>query len=226
MNKLPFPIRTHSGLKVVITQPYGAKSMVSFYKEHNGVDAVLSGDNLQTYGTEIVTVMDGCVVKKPYWYDDAYSPNGNGFVLNTPVFEKDGIKMYLELRFAHFSAVAKGLEEGMVIQKAFTPIGYIGNSGLVDPKPDAKKPCKGAHLHFGVCVYHIIDDVPVLQNADNGLYGLVDPLEWFDPALAPVGADTGIEKDLPAFLWAIKQAGLKDPGEIIIFALKHWWNGK
>lgn len=218
MNKLPFPVQVHSGLKLVVTQHYGNPSNVEYYKQnginmpfHNGVDVVLSGDNLKTFGTAIVCPSDGWLVRKAYWYDDPISANGNELVIWSPVIDGEQI----ELRFVHLSEIIA--KEGDILPKGYI-MGYIGNSGLVSPKPTPEKPCSGTHLHLGMCIYKD----SVLQDAKNGVYGLIDPLTRLDINNPFKGEDTGLEKDVPAFKWAFEKKSLTENWQKIVFALINW----
>lgn len=224
MKKFKLPILVHSGLKPIITQRYANTTMVDFYKSqgitmpfHNGVDIVLSGTDRQTYGTAVVTPSEGWRVTDKFVNDDPMAPNGNGRVIHSSPFLEDGIMKVIELRFVHLSEAMGVTGE---ILAAGTIIGYIGNSGAVDPKPVPEKPYSGTHLHLGMCEYWIVDGKETLRNAGNGVYGLIDPLtridiDWYDTA-----EDTSIDKDAPPLRWGIDQLGLTDVFEKLMYVWK------
>ena len=150
------------------------------------------------------------------------STSGNGVVLECQPFTENGIKKVLQLTYWHCSAVVGDkdiLPEGAIVA-------YMGNSGLVSPKPTPEEPYEGSHLHLMLREYHVINNTKVLQNSNNGVQGNIDPMSRFSIEDVEVGLDTGIEKDLPPLLWAFDTRGLKDNFSKIIFAIKNWWNGK
>lgn len=171
-----------SPIKPTITQKYGDKSRVAWYKanglnitEHNGVDYVVGNPEL-TYGTKLVAPRD-CYLSQTWW-DTPLSTKGNGIQI---AWEENNNRF--NVRFWHCSeiVVKSSYKEGDVI-------GYIGNSGLCSPAPTDKRPFDGAHLHL--MVYK------------NGI--LIDPLEIFDKDMWYVGVDTTVDKDLPPLFRVVK----------------------
>lgn len=69
-------------------------------------------------------------------------------------------------------------------------VGYVGNSGLVVPAPQIGDPFAGAHLHLGL--------------KRNGRW--VDPLLYFRSNDPFIGPDSGVERDIPAWRWALLKA--------------------
>lgn len=223
MPKIKLPILVHSGLKPVVTQPYADTKMVDFYKSkginipfHNGVDIVLSGTNRQTYGTALISPGNDWTIRAKYTYDDAMSKNGNGIVIHSPGFIEDGKTKKIELRMVHLSEVttAEGkLYDGQII-------GYLGNSGLVSPTPTPDDPYAGVHLHLGACIVSMIDGKEVVDNFNNGVYGMIDPLSLIDITWYDTAPDTPVEKDAPPLKWGIDTLGLKEVWEKVIYVFK------
>lgn len=222
MKRIKLPILVHSGLKPVVTQSYGNKAMVDFYKQkginiplHHGVDITLDGTNRQTYGTAIVTPSEGWTVTARFWYSPM-DLKGNGIVIQSPEFEEDGVKKVIELRFTHCSEVPD--VKGKLPAK--TVIGYIGNSGVVYPQPTPQKPYDGTHVHIGMMEYIVgTNGELVLQNANNGVYGLIDPLSRIDITWYDTAPDTPVEQDRYPLDWSIKKLGLESAWDKIKYVL-------
>lgn len=184
MKKLKIPLRIPKGLYPKITQAFGDKRLVDWYKKngvdidfHNGVDITV-GNSVQTYGTAIVAPIKSYYDK--VWFDEPMSTKGNGIAIT---FEHD--KEYYRMIAWHTS---ENVEKNKY--KEGDTIAYIGNSGLVTPKPTPSKAHNGAHIH--------------LMLYKNG--ELIDPMELFDITQWYEGDDTGVEKDLPPLFWALQRA--------------------
>lgn len=223
MLKFKLPILVPKGLKPVITQGFADTGMVAFYKSkginlpfHNGTDFVLSGTDRQTYGSAIITPEGEWRVIAKYWDNNPMAANGNEIVIHSAPFDENGTSKVIELRFVHLSEVcpvAGVLPSGTIL-------GYLGNSGLVDPAPTPDNPYAGTHLHLGMCEYNMVNGKEVLQNASNGVYGLLDPLTRIDVTRYDIGDDTSVVKDAPPLLWGIRQKGITDIFSKIIYVWK------
>ena len=184
--KYPLPIEIVKGRYPIVTQEFGDPAKAAWYKangididSHNGTDIVISGGEINTYGTKLV-----CPVPKSMrtsvWYESPMSTKGNG----VKIMWKEG-KDTVEALCWHCSECKQrdSYELG-------DTLGYIGNSGLVTPKPSFYRVHAGAHLHLGTWI--------------NGV--LVDPRTVFDfKKWFTSEVDTGIEKDLPPFQYFINK---------------------
>ena len=189
MKKLPFPIEIPEGSFPIITQAYGDKSKVAWYKkngvdinEHNGVDVVVSGGKDATYGARVVCPFPQAALNKTWW-DHPMSTKGNGIMISY----QDGKDYYQMLVWHCSEIITKSLYKERDI------IGFIGNSGLVDPKPTPESPFSGSHIHLMAYL--------------NGK--LIDPMEIFTIKEWYTGKDTGAIKDLPALQWVLDYAKSK-----------------
>lgn len=190
MTKLPFPIRIPQGAKLFVTQQFADKSNAAWYKAngvnldaHNGVDVIVIGNNGErpdraTYGAALVCPVNNAE-RLSITFDSPMSTKGNGIKL---VFWHEGQSFLIN--YWHCSEVVS-----KPTYKLGEEVGFIGNSGLVAPAPAINGVFNGAHLHFMCYV--------------NGK--LVNPLDYFDINKPFIGKDTGIEKDLPPFFWAIEK---------------------
>lgn len=182
---MKLPLRIPVGFKPIITQPYGDKSSVDWYKangldltEHNGTDFIV-GDSIQTYGTPVVCPVPKAELSR-IWFTNAMSTSGNGIQI---CWEDNGGNY--SMRCWHLSETVSKMEysEGDII-------GYLGNSGLCRPAPTYSQPFNGSHLHL-----------MLWKNSK-----LIDPLSYFNKNEWYVGEDTGTEKDLPPLFWALNYA--------------------
>lgn len=188
--KYSLPLRVPRGRIPLITQPYGDKSRVEWYRanglnltEHNGVDIVISGPREVTYGAELVCPVPAALVDK-MWFDTPMSTKGNGIQIAWS--DDNG---YCQMLAWHCS----GIVEYPIQTFEGQTIGYIGNSGLVDPPPTAQEPFAGSHVHLMLYI--------------NGV--LTDPMNVFELGRWFTAIkDTGTEKDLPALYWAFEKAKL------------------
>lgn len=171
-----------SPIKPTITQLYGDKSSVDWYRangldltEHNGTDFII-GDSILTYGTKLVCPVSEASLSQTWW-DNPMSTQGNGIQISWE-YNYDRYSM----RCWHCSeiVVKSSYKEGEVI-------GYIGNSGLCRPSPTPQKPFNGSHLH--------------LMLYKNGI--LINPLTVFNPNEWYISSDTGVQKDIPPLQWAL-----------------------
>lgn len=173
-----------SPIKPTISQLYGDKTNVAWYhenglnlSEHNGLD-LISGDPIQTYGTLLVCPVPKAELSK-VWWENSMSTKGNGIQI---AWEENGDRF--NMRCWHCSEV--------VIKKRYVlgdVIGFIGNSGLVTPKPIPESPFNGAHLHLMIFKNGVLIDPLEIFNKD----------EWFYTC-----EDSGIEKDVPPLFWIVE----------------------
>jgi hypothetical protein len=222
MKNLPFPILVPKGYKLRITQPYAATDNLAWYKEkglnlsfHNGVDVVIdSSDPRLTYGSACFCPFpNGWTVKKTF--DSPMSTKGNGITLESESFIEDGIEKKIQLVYWHLS---KLVEQTNHYFKDI--VGYVGNSGMVKPEPSPSCPYCGSHLHFMMYEFFKIDRRWVLQNADNGVGGAIDPMKRFDINNVIYAADTDMMFDLAPLQWAMDKLGLKEGWQKIVYLAK------
>ena len=184
--KYPLPLEIVRGRYPIVSQEFGDPSRAEYYKAHgininahNGTDIVISGGSSNTYGTKLVCPAPTALLNK-VWQLDPMSTSGNGVQCQWQD-ERGTIKMTVW----HCSETNRQSE-----YKLGDTLGYMGNSGLVDPVPSVFNVFAGSHLHLGVK----INDV------------LADPREVFDFTKWTVSeTDTGIEKDLPPFLFYLSK---------------------
>ena len=228
MKKLPCPIKVHSGLKPIVTQPFGDTTTLAWYKErgmnipfHNGTDIILSGTDVQTYGSELITPSEGWRIVKAT-FDAPMSTKGNGVTIQSPQFEEDGIQKVLQVVYWH----ASHIEFDSKVRPAYDTVANVGNTGAVRPEPTVKCPFAGSHLHLMLFEYHIINGRNVLQNANNGVGGAINPLERFDMTWTIEGKDTGGASDRYPLEWVFDKLGLKENWQKIVYGFTNWWNNK
>lgn len=184
--KYPIPLSIPKGFYPIITQAYGDKSRVDWYKanginisEHNGTDIVISGGKEMTYGTKIVNPFPSNAFLSRSWWEHPMSTKGNGIEIGW-----NENKDYYRMLAWHCSEICLGGG----IYKPEETIGYIGNSGLVDPKPTPSCPFCGSHIHL-----------MVYKNGE-----LIDPMTIFDITKWFVAeADTPVDKDVPPLYWVV-----------------------
>lgn len=116
-----------------VTSGFGPRSS----GEHKGID--ISPKLPRTPGDVIVAAADGTVVR-------AGESSSYGFVvyINSVIDGK-----HIQTRYAH---MIEGSLKVKVSQEvtAGTPIGKMGNTGRVSPKPTPQNPAAGTHLHFEI----------------------------------------------------------------------------
>jgi len=219
--KLTFPIRCHSGLRPRITQPYGATGNLQWYKDkgiempfHNGTDITI-GDPKQTYGSALIVPGEGWRVVKAT-YDNPMSTKGNGVTLQSSSFVEDGIEKVLQVVYWHCSEV---MPSGKALP-AESVVAYVGNSGAVSPEPSPSCPYCGSHLHLMMFELFYLNGKWVLQNADNGVNGAIDPMTRFSLSDLSYGTDSDIAKDNPPLVWAMGKLGLDDVWKRIVYLYK------
>lgn len=187
--KYPLPFSLPKGCIPVISQLYGNKTYVDWYKAngvnidaHNGIDFVVGNpihDKILTYGAKLVCPVPNAEFSYK-WFTDPMCTQGNGIQIGW----EEGNDRYL-LIFWHCSEI--------VVQNTYKEqdvVGYIGNSGLVSPKPTYTEPFNGAHLHLGLRKNNV----------------LIDPLEIFDLSRWYTSEDSGQQKDLPPLFWSLAYA--------------------
>ena len=182
--KYKYPIRIPAGWKLTLSQ--------GFHSEHNGND-VVCGDGAMTYGIPVVwsfpwvgTVYDSVVdspiaanVTKAHVQVDCVDPN-TGIAYSVIYIHLSGATFYQP-----YGAPQHAFNQGDVI-------GYIGNGGLVRPKPTVENPFGGSHLHLGLGV----------KKVGELNYTMVDPSLYFDLNDPWRGADDP-SRDKPVYDWAI-----------------------
>jgi murein DD-endopeptidase MepM/ murein hydrolase activator NlpD len=192
--KYPLPLEIVKGRFPFVTQEFGNQTNNAWYIAngikfdassgggHNGTDIVIAGGKNQatdTYGTKLVNPFPKALRNK-VWFEDAMSTQGNGVKVQF-TDERGVIKMIVW----HCSECNNQEEYNLG-----DTLGYIGNSGLVTPKPTVWNAHAGAHLHLGV----YINDV------------LANPRDVFDFTKWTVSnTDTSIEKDLPPIAYFLNQ---------------------
>lgn len=179
-----FPFRIPQDRTVSITQGFRSKELADFYKskglnypEHTAVDAI-AGTPVQTFGTPVVCPFPEATLINYTPADPVKGISGRSIIRHF-----DGSNELI-MGCIHLSeAVNKpSFVEGETI-------GYVGNFGYVLPEPGIGTPLDGGHLHLTMVV--------------NGV--VVDPLLWFNPRTPYYGADTGVEKDIPAITRAVEK---------------------
>lgn len=187
--KLPLPIEIVKGRYPVVTQEWGDTSRVEYYRAHglnitahNGTDIVIGGPGdggRNTYGTKLVCPADA--LRNATWFTSPLSTQGNGVKVQWQDEERGTIKMVVW----HLSEVNRQEE-----YKKGDLLGYIGNSGLVDPPASVWNVFQGSHLHLGTWINNVE----------------CDPREIFDFSQWHVSeTDTSMEKDLPPFVYFINK---------------------
>lgn len=186
--KYPLPFSLPSNARPVVTQYFGDPSKAQWYKDHglnmpshNGIDFVVEytdhEDPYITYGTKLVCPFPAADLSMT-WFTDPMSTTGNGIQIG---FEIGKDRYNLILWHCSEIVVKPFYNQGETV-------GFVGNSGLVDPAPTLQKPFAGAHLHMGLRKNNV----------------LIDPLELFDlTKWFTTTADTPVEKDLPPFFWVL-----------------------
>ena len=174
------PIRRHSGLGLRVTQRYGDKSNLAFYTlhgigipYHQGTDLTLGLDPKQAYGSELIAMTDGKVVKVQY--DTPLSRKGNGITIQTPLRIYNGEEYQSYWLFWHCSKIVKAV--GNEVKKGEI-VAYLGNSGAVFPSPTPAEPYAGTHCHIQIWDYKKVGGVWLLLDGGNGVGGAVDPMQY------------------------------------------------
>jgi hypothetical protein len=108
------------------------------------------------------------------------SSTGIYMKIMSPEVEIDGEKCYVETVYFHLSRIRVWKNDpqfgaweqryGENYVPAGSVIGYGGNTGRYTTGP---------HLHFGMRIFKKVKDKFVLQNANNGYGGCVDPMPYF-----------------------------------------------
>lgn len=192
MTKHPLPIAIPKGYFPILTQPYGDKSTIDWYKanglnitEHNGADFTISfvgatedQARMATYGAKLVCPVELSYLSKAWW-DNPMSTKGNGIQITWTEDGKD-----ISIRFWHCSEITQ-----QSTYKKEEQVGLIGNNGLVRPEPTPYCVYCGSHLHLMVYV--------------NGV--LTDPKEIFDFTKWFIANDTGVGKDLPPIIYFVQK---------------------
>lgn len=220
--KLTLPIKVPQGFKPKISQPYANTSNNAWYQAqgitapfHNGVDLILDPENPKmTYGSALITPSEGWKIVKTT-FDTPLSTKGNGLTIESPEFLEEGISKKLQCVYWHCSEIER--DKPNQVLPSGTIIGYIGNSGIVFPQPTPARPYCGAHLHLMLFEFHKINNSFVLQNADNGVLGAIDPMTRFSIYNFITGTDTDISKDNPPLLWSFDKLGLKESWQKIVY---------
>jgi hypothetical protein len=136
---------------------------------HQGIDVVIR-DNRNGFGHPILAMHDGTVEK--IVYDVPHHTKGNGLYVLSP--NKHFSTVYWHLSGFHVDRIGQKVERGQ-------PIGMLGNSGWVRPKPDPNDPkamYNGCHLHAALKIH----DKGFWQGRENYYRGFVDPTPFFKEA--------------------------------------------
>lgn len=178
-----FPLLVPKGTRLTVTQPFG-KTSLNLEPEgprgeqhfHYGVD-VVRDSVIQTFGTPIVCPFPRAKIVA-YQFDQPMGDTTN--FIKIEYVAPDGVSH--KMVAAHISEIVfrGNYVEGDVIA-------YVGNAGLVQPKPTPTNPWGGAHSHLGAQL--------------NGQW--VDPLTIFNLNDPFIGGGDDLNKDLPAVRWAI-----------------------
>lgn len=156
---------------------------------HHGVDFPVGR------GTSAYAVSSGRVIVSQNGYHDPHTGNfisGNVLVLRDGHY--DYWYMHLDQRLYGAGA---DVSEGMLIVKT-------GNTGAVSPKPTAKNPNAGAHLHFGIR--------PIQPDINNGFRGFIDPTPFLVtntqavPTAVPSAAPAGLSLKIRPGTWNVRSA--------------------
>lgn len=123
----------------VITSTYGARNLNGVTSNHSGID--IGG---KEYGSPLGSASSGTVVKvvNGYTWKDSNDTTGTYNANYVDIYNEENGVTY---RYYHLADAA--VKEGQNVS-AGDLIGYIGNTGNVYPKPNAKNPSAGTHLHF------------------------------------------------------------------------------
>ena len=157
--KYPLPIEIVRGRSPIVTQEYGDKSSVAWYKskgidlkEHNGTD-IVTGGAVATYGTKLVCPVPTALLDKVY-FTTPLSTQGNGVRIRWR--DEKGLNQCLVWHLSETNQQGEYREKDV--------LGYMGNSGTVRPEPSVWNVHAGSHLHLMTYVNNV----------------LVDPREIFD----------------------------------------------
>lgn len=187
------PVKAYGSKTLILTNPFGqvAPHLREWYLErfgtdiHNGIDLILSGKRWDSYGSELVSAIDGYV---PFVIQNApFGERGNG------IFVQSHDR---KVQTLHWHCAKIFVKSGQSVTKGQV-IGTMGNSGKVRPKPTLSHPYAGTHLHF------------MWQINVNGQWVSVDPLEHLDLGNYIIGEDTGIEEDTPPIMWQLQHIQAK-----------------
>lgn len=109
---------------------------------HYGIDIISTNGHIAIYGDSIRNVNGGTVVVS----QSQNATAGNYVVVETNTVDTSTNKK-IRVRYLHMKEsplVSTGeIKQGVVV-------GYVGNTGDVDPLPSDSKPYDGTHLHFDV----------------------------------------------------------------------------
>lgn len=207
--------------KPILTQKYGETSNNEWYKAHginnpfhNGCDFV-TGTNVQTYGTPLVSPFKGRVVKVTF--DSPMSTKGNGVTIESDPIGDVKFQVILWHTGELQCKVGDILNEGQVVC-------YIGNSGLVNPSPTPDNPYAGSHLHLGCYKYRKgTGNVWSYEyDPNHTVLGECDPLLWFDKDQWYQGPDSGPLHDMEPLKWSWSVRGVTDWFIKLVEAFNFW----
>lgn len=143
---------------------------------HEAID-VIAGSDVETYGTPVI-----CPFPTARLNRDSFKgamTDSNNFI-QIEYTQADGTKLLMIA--VHLSEIVE-----QATYKYGDIIGYVGNAGMVLPKPTLAHAYQGAHLHLAI--------------QRNGTTD--DPGKYFDINSPFRGDDTGAEKDRPAADWVV-----------------------
>lgn len=185
-----FPIRIPPGKALTISQGFKPET-------HIGND-VVCGDGPSTFGL-------------PFVWPFPFPGKIYDSVADSPIAARakqahaqvDGTDPVTGISYSllciHLSSVVYNVAPGADSPVRFLmgeTIGYLGNSGIVSPKPTLQNPFGGSHAHLGLGI----------KNPGEANYTMVDPSLYFDIANPFYGPDDP-SRDNPVLEWA----GIKPP---------------
>lgn len=180
-----FPIRIPLGKILTISQ--GFKPDI-----HIGND-VICGDGPSTFGLPFVWPFPF-----PGFIYDSVADSPIAAESKHAHAQVDGVDPVTGITYSllciHLSSVIYTVAQGENSSIRFLmgeTIGYLGNSGMVSPKPTLQNPFGGSHAHLGLGI----------KNPGEANYTMVDPSLYFDLAQPFYGPDDP-EKDKPVYEWA------------------------
>ena len=194
-----------NGCYPVIAQQYGNKSNNAWYASinvhfpfHNGTDISIKKiggthqeNQIATYGCKIIAWEE--MERDKIFFDGPMNSKGNGIQVWGKAYMEDGILKRIYWVFWHNSQVA-------TLQHKFKKgdvLCNMGNSGLVFPTPTDSEPYNGGHVHIMAFMFHN----GVLQNADNGVGGAIDPMQFINFGVYDTGGNWQDTNDLFPIQW-------------------------
>lgn len=208
-NKKKFPIICPAGSRVEVTQGF----MPITNPSHDAIDFVIQNPKLSqrenlrlTYGSQFVSPVTGakCVLINDF---GTFNEKGNGVDIE---WEEDGY--FWRLHFWHNES--NSIKLGDVVTNGQI-VGYMGNTGFVNPIPTPLAPYGGTHCHLRLSRSN--------RNQWGGNYNItsLDPRDYFDVTNPYSGADSSIMIDLEPVKWAWLKLGIVDNAKRLPYMLKY-----